>query len=792
LSTVIALSTARAQQHSFTVKDDIEMVRFSDPSAPRDANVATLSPDGRYFALVTSKGIIRTDEIESTISIYSSAECEAFVATSVAGAPPLPRKTFTMTATLTTEQQSSYGAVITNLRWNSDSNGLYFLAEEAGGERRLYQIKFPDKQGTPLSPSGYHVERFDFTKDVVVYSAWRSHSSQELMEANKNDKINADARAVTGEALETILFPPNQFSPTTREIWVVLTHHGHLVTTRLAGASQLDSSALAETFTISPDGHMLAQLRPVLNVPANWTLYEPAKGFEDRRITKNDLGVTAADNIFRLKEYSLVSLERGGITEAIEAPLDFPLAYTHENEAVWAPDGTHILLTNTFLPLDGVGENEHVRRLRPCAVAEVTLSSQKVSCVVFVSDLLVEGISDVVPKSLSFRSTANQVRFLARLAKGGVEEKRYAFADDAWRAASPDDPEPQELHPASKGAAIEAKLEITVRQSLNDPPALWVTDKRTGQSKELWNPNPQFGHVQFGPASVYHWRDKNNNEWKGGLVTPVGYVPGQRYPLVIQVYGFDDSAFLTDGSFPTAFAARELASAGIVALQIQRRMPHAFDFAGANDELVGIESVIDQLENEGLVDPHRVGLVGFSASCWYVEYALINAPQRFAAATVADGIDMSYMQYRLWGVSSSNLEQESEKLIGAKPSGVGLKQWINLAPGFQLDRVMTPLRIETITPISILGEWEIYSSLKQQKKPVDLIYFPDGQHIHQKPLERLASQQGDVDWFRFWLQGYDRPDPEDPDQYKRWEHLRELRDADAKATEDQTQTGSAN
>ena len=271
---------------------------------------------------------------------------------------------------------------------------------------------------------------------------------------------------------------------------------------------------------------------------------------------------------------------------------------------------------------------------------------------------------------------------------------------------------------------------------------------------------------------MYHWRDKNNNEWKGGLVTPVGYIPGQRYPLVIQVYGFDDSEFLTDGSFPTAFAARELASAGIVALQIQRRMPHAFDFAAANDELAGIESAIYQLENEGLVDSQRVGLVGFSASCWYVEYALIKAPERFAAATVADGIDMSYMQYRLLGVSSPSLEQEFEKLIGVRPIGVGLKQWLDLAPGFQLDRVKAPLRIETITPISILGEWEIYSSLKQQRKPVDLIYFPGGQHIHQRPLERLASQQGDVDWLRFWLQDYEDPDTSKRGEYKRWEEMR--------------------
>jgi hypothetical protein len=84
--------------------------------------------------------------------------------------------------------------------------------------------------------------------------------------------------------------------------------------------------------------------------------------------------------------------------------------------------------------------------------------------------------------------------------------------------------------------------------------------------------------------------------------------------------------------------------------------------------------------------------------------------------------------------------------------------------------------------MSILGEWEIYSSLRMQNKPVDLIYFPNGTHIHQKPLERLESQQGNVDWMRFWLQGYEDPDPTKAAQYKRWEQLREQQAAEDKAS----------
>jgi hypothetical protein len=58
-------------------------------------------------------------------------------------------------------------------------------------------------------------------------------------------------------------------------------------------------------------------------------------------------------------------------------------------------------------------------------------------------------------------------------------------------------------------------------------------------------------------------------------------------------------------------------------------------------------------------------------------------------------------------------------------------------------------------------------------KPIDLIYFPFGDHLLQKPLERLASQQGNVDWFRFWLKGEEDSDPSKRDQYALWRQMRQ-------------------
>ncbi|MEI9978380.1 MAG: hypothetical protein WDN23_05165 [Edaphobacter sp.] len=42
------------------------------------------------------------------------------------------------------------------------------------------------------------------------------------------------------------------------------------------------------------------------------------------------------------------------------------------------------------------------------------------------------------------------------------------------------------------------------------------------------------------------------------------------------------------------------------------------------------------------------------------------------------------------------------------------------------------------------------------QKPVELYFYPNEVHQLDHPKARVASLQRNVDWFRFWLQGYVR------------------------------------
>jgi dipeptidyl aminopeptidase/acylaminoacyl peptidase len=516
-----------------------------------------------------------------------------------------------------------------------------------------------------------------------------------------------------------------------------------------------------------------------VNIPKSWEDYAAPKGWEKLQISSSQSEEAIAPR--RLKQYSVTDLRDGRIRFTINAPAASSLGYDDTSKVVWGAASNRVILTNTFLPLDGVEAPERARRHRACAVAIVDLTSNDVQCITFSSeeDASAEYAGHIlILDKVSFGTDDNEI--IARFYSHGSEKRQrtetYHYKNRLWTLVGAVDTA-TDTQQGGRAASSQSEISLSIRQTLNDPPILWGREPKSGKEAEIWNPNPQLQHIRFGEASVYHWKDESGYEWTAGLIKPVGYSPGKRYPMVIQTHGFWDGLFITDGTFSTAYAARPLASAGFIVLQVGQDTDHRLDLQMASDQVRGYRSAVRELSSEGLIDPERVGIIGFSSNCWYVETALTEAPELFAAATVADGADFSYVQYLFDGDDSGH----DERIHGGKPLGKNLANYMSLSVASNSDKIKAPLRIEAISPYSVLDEWELFSSLKMQHKPVDLIYFPDGQHILQKPLERLASQQGNVDWFRFWLQGYEDPDPGKADQYKRWQHLKDLQEAESQS-----------
>jgi hypothetical protein len=79
----------------------------------------------------------------------------------------------------------------------------------------------------------------------------------------------------------------------------------------------------------------------------------------------------------------------------------------------------------------------------------------------------------------------------------------------------------------------------------------------------------------------------------------------------------------------------------------------------------------------------------------------------------------------------------------------------------------------TAPPLQLSSRFEVFVGLNRLKKPVELYYYPREDHQPEHPQARLASMQRNLDWYRFWLQGYERPALESREQYARWRRFRD-------------------
>src|SRR5260370_13964044 len=97
--------------------------------------------------------------------------------------------------------------------------------------------------------------------------------------------------------------------------------------------------------------------------------------------------------------------------------------------------------------------------------------------------------------------------------------------------------------------------------------------------------------------------------------------------------------------------------------------------------------------SEGLVDPEKIGIIGFSDSGGYVLEELTKGSLHIKAALNEDTDVVDYFRYMVNIDYGSNVKPlEFDSTVGAKPFGEGLQVWLRRNPGFNLERIAAPLR----------------------------------------------------------------------------------------------------
>ena len=732
----VADAPAQRPTKPVTVADTIEMTMTGAGSfldAGQFASIVEFSPDGRKFAFTSQKGDLQKDVIAYSVWVYDTA---------TALTSHKPR----LVARL---ESSSNRPAISQLKWLPDNKTLVFLGEEPGETQQIYKVEVDSGKLEKLTNEKIPIVSFSMSNsgDSFVYLA--KTEAPPLFAA---EEFRHGFYVTPGHQWDDLYLNKRKFDDK-YQIYVA-TAGGRTPKPLGEPLSVSDPNSLS----ISPNGKYALISAYSLLPPTSWEQYQGM--FEGDVPPK--MGACLAGDLARCpRTYWLIDLRKQSLRQLINAPTPDKLLGTEL--AAWTKDNT-VLLVNALLPLDGVSGEQRSHRERKLYSAEVTVPDGEIHPI---------KEHDTPLEVYSIAAESGRV-----VAKPGLPfDVPYEFRKRAAKW--------QMRQISREQAAPRLPLAVRLEQGLNEPPKLVADDPNTKQTIVLMDLNPQFREMSFGRVEAFKWKSRDGAPWAAELYYPVGYVAGQKYPLVIQTHGERRDLFWIQGPFSTTNAAQPLANKGFFVLQMGwgdlydknslNTVNKAFSGPGESPYFTtAAESAIEELARPGLIDRNRVGLSGFSRTVYEAEYMMTHSNYSIGAAVLADGIDFGYVGCVYYPVT----ESLCELMNGGVPWGESLANWQKASPPMLLDRVHTPLLMQSIS--GPLGEWEIYAGLQWLKKPVELInFYPEGEHELVRPRQKLLSEQSAVDWYCFWLKGEEDPDPAKAEQYKRWRELRKLEEENA-------------
>lgn len=728
LLTLLCLSagtseSATESKRRISVPDTIRMVSWVNESyflgGQPDGPVGLFSPSGAQFVILVARGSIESNANEYSLLLFRTGD---------GFRTPKPRVVISLSS-------SSNRPAIRHVKWLTE-NTILFIGQNRSPIAQVYRFDLQTNRLESLTNSSTAIEAFDISRNgrrLVYEAAVLPKRWLESKAAQRHGIV------VSEEDPTNILIGSDcadRESGTTLELFT------QTIGDKAAKIDSKDFLSEALPLILSPRGRYAVLVADTRDIPPPWSEYQD-KLLHPYMVAKRKPGATSNVN-----RYMLLDTTSGRLEPLIDAPASW-----YNLGAAWSNDEQSVIVSGTYLPLGVHDSTEQAIREKHAFVVEVKLSNREITKITD-ADLKVDTWDQRTGKLLLKPSYSWSKSLPQEYAKNGSN----------WRA----------VPVTSEGIANNFPISLTLEEDINRPPKIYVAN-RNGQSKALLlDLNPQLAQFSLGQVEAVSWNASDGHQVEGGLYLPPGYKSTQRYPLVIQTHGFRKDRFWINGPWNSAFAAQPLAAQGIVVLQVGNATDPTDEAQHVNTpeealrQMRAYEGAIDYLDARGIIDRHKVGIIGFSRTVLHVAYTLTHSRYEFAAATLADGFDGGYMGYLLWG------GPDYVGVNGGAPVGTGMQSWLQNSPSFNLDRIKVPIRLEYYGPWGILGGWSLYSGLYLLNKPVDFVWLPGGTHLLIKPWDRLVSQQGNVDWFCFWLKDKKSLGAEKREQYLRWEHLKEL------------------
>ncbi len=294
------------------------------------------------------------------------------------------------------------------------------------------------------------------------------------------------------------------------------------------------------------------------------------------------------------------------------------------------------------------------------------------------------------------------------------------------------------------------------RQTSDTPQEIFVAPLSTLSAVQVSRANSDLKLPAIGKTELIRWKSSDGREIEGLLTYPVGYTPGKRVPLILNVHGGPAGVFqqtFTGGRsiYPIAtFSARGYAvlrpnPRGSSGYGVEFRRANFKDWGGMDyqDLMAGVDKVIEM----GVADGNRLGVMGWSYGGFMTSW-IVTQTNRFKAASA--------------GAPVTNLTSftTTADIPAFLPDYFGGQFWDSPevyrthSPISFVKSVTTPTMIQHGTAdvrVPISQGLEFYNALKARGIPTRMLELPRQPHGPNEPKMMLIVMQSNLEWFEKYL-----------------------------------------
>jgi dipeptidyl aminopeptidase/acylaminoacyl peptidase len=288
-------------------------------------------------------------------------------------------------------------------------------------------------------------------------------------------------------------------------------------------------------------------------------------------------------------------------------------------------------------------------------------------------------------------------------------------------------------------------------------PEIYVADAAKPKPVKLTSVSDQVSGFDTARREVVRWTSTDGAEIEGVLYTPAKLQAGKRYPLLVVIHGGPTGVDTPTVGPDRYYPIERFVAKGALVLRPNYRGSAGYGeaFRSLNVRNLGVGdywdviSGVDALIKKGLVDPKRVGAMGWSEG-GYISAFITTTSDRFQAVSVGAGIS-DWTTYYV----NTDITPFTRQYLKATP-WEDPAIYAKTSPITYVAGAHTPTLIQhggADRRVPIPNGYELRQALEDKGVPVKMVIYDGFGHPINKPKQQRAVMEENENWFAHYIWG---------------------------------------